>query len=222
MTANTSHAVRAQRLEPADSLDDFPTPPWAVRAFLEALFGKKTYPAKRVWEPAANRGYMVKALRERFGFVFASDILDYGAGYLVHDFVNDEPLFEPDWVITNPPFKVALDFVEQGLRISNEGVAVLVRTTWAEGITRYENLFRDRPPAVILQYVNRVPMVKGRYDPLASTATGYAWFVWLKDHDSMPFFTWINGHKADLYQEGDDLWEGYETHLSAWLNTLRG
>ncbi|MGH8525505.1 MAG: SAM-dependent methyltransferase, partial [Gammaproteobacteria bacterium] len=29
---NTSHAVMAQRLEPKDSFDDFPTPPWATRA----------------------------------------------------------------------------------------------------------------------------------------------------------------------------------------------
>jgi|tagenome__1003787_1003787.scaffolds.fasta_scaffold20922105_5 hypothetical protein len=29
---NTSHAVMAQRVEPKDSADDFPTPPWATRA----------------------------------------------------------------------------------------------------------------------------------------------------------------------------------------------
>lgn len=35
MTQNTSHAVMAQRVEAHDSLDDFPTPPWATRALLE-------------------------------------------------------------------------------------------------------------------------------------------------------------------------------------------
>jgi hypothetical protein len=29
---NTSHAVMAQRVEPKDSADDFPTPPWATQA----------------------------------------------------------------------------------------------------------------------------------------------------------------------------------------------
>ena len=32
---NTSHAVMAQRAELKNSLDDFPTPPWATRALLE-------------------------------------------------------------------------------------------------------------------------------------------------------------------------------------------
>jgi hypothetical protein len=34
---NTSHAVMAQRFEALDSLDDFPTPPWATRALCEKL-----------------------------------------------------------------------------------------------------------------------------------------------------------------------------------------
>jgi hypothetical protein len=35
---NTSHAVMAQRTEPKDSPDDFPTPPWATRALIEHIF----------------------------------------------------------------------------------------------------------------------------------------------------------------------------------------
>ena len=34
---NTSHAVMAQRSEAKDSLDDFPTPPWATRALFEHI-----------------------------------------------------------------------------------------------------------------------------------------------------------------------------------------
>lgn len=30
MSQNISHAVMAQRVEALDSLDDFPTPPWAT------------------------------------------------------------------------------------------------------------------------------------------------------------------------------------------------
>ena len=42
MSQNTSHAVMAQRTESPDSLDDFPTPPWATRAFVEHVLGGKT------------------------------------------------------------------------------------------------------------------------------------------------------------------------------------
>ena len=53
---------------------------------------------------------------------------------------------------------------------------MLVRTQWIEGVERYEKLFRDRPPAIHAPFVERVPMVKGRWDPDATTATSYAWF----------------------------------------------
>ena len=35
MKQNTSYAVMAQRAEAKDSLDDFPTPPWATRALID-------------------------------------------------------------------------------------------------------------------------------------------------------------------------------------------
>ena len=63
---------------------------------------------------------------------------------------------------------------EFALDLASEGVAMLVRTQWIEGIGRYEKLFRDRPPTIFAPFVERVPMVKGRWDPDASTATSYA------------------------------------------------
>ena len=38
---NTSHAVMAQRVEAKDSLDDFPTPPWATRALIEHVIERE-------------------------------------------------------------------------------------------------------------------------------------------------------------------------------------
>jgi len=35
---------------------------------------------------------------------------------------------------------------------------MLVRTTWIEGIGRYESIFRDRPPTLYAPFVERVPM----------------------------------------------------------------
>ena len=39
MSQNRSSAVMQQRSEPHDSLDDFPTPPWATRALCQHLQG---------------------------------------------------------------------------------------------------------------------------------------------------------------------------------------
>ena len=40
MTQNMSHAVMAQRTESHVSLDDFPPPPWAIRAFVKYFRGQ--------------------------------------------------------------------------------------------------------------------------------------------------------------------------------------
>lgn len=193
----------AQRHEPHDSLDDFPTPPWAARAFCEWLCPDAS---ATVWEPAANRGYMVRGLKDYFGTVWASDVHDYGAGFPVHDFLfPGEPLHRPQWIITNPPFRLAREFVERGLSVASGGVAVIVRSVWAEGAGRYESLFRDRPPAWVLQHVERVPMVRGRYDPRASTATGYSWFVWdvAGVWGAETRFGWIPPARVRLFRDQD-------------------
>jgi hypothetical protein len=196
MTQNRSTAVMQRRVEPHDSLDDFPTPPWATRAlceFLEEL--GYDLGAQSCREPAANRGHMVKPLFESFGHVMASDIHDYGAGFRVEDYLFglDEHFDRTDWTITNPPFRLAEQFIERALRLSRVGVAVIVRTSFLEGQERCEGLFRANPPAFVLQLSERCGMFKGRLMRLgtkfidadgeersASTATSYCWIIWLK------------------------------------------
>ena len=69
---NTSHAVMAQRKEAKDSLDDFPTPPWASRALVEHVIEQGGYTDRlTALEPACGVGHMSKVLREYFGEVDA-------------------------------------------------------------------------------------------------------------------------------------------------------
>lgn len=211
---NTSPAVMQQRREAHDSLDDFPTPPWATRAlFHHVLFPvfdgfdpPAIFSRKSVWEPACNRGYMVRPLEEFFGAVIASDVHNYGASYAVADFLMREQLTagDPivDWIITNPPFRLAEQFIERASQVAKDGFAVIVRTSFLEGVGRYNNLFRRNPPSIIAQFSERVPMVKGRYDPSASTATSYAWLVWI-DGEPETRFVWIPPCRRCLEWEGD-------------------
>src|SRR5829696_5031826 len=125
MKQNTSHAVMARRFEPAHSADDFPTPPWAARALFEHVLGDDG-PSRRMscLEPACGAGHMAEVLKEFVERVDASDAYDYGYGE-VRDF-----LLEPyragsyDWVITNPPFRLAQEFVIKGLEVARIGVAL--------------------------------------------------------------------------------------------------
>jgi len=182
MTQNVSSAVMSQRIEAHDSLDFFPTPPWATRALCEWIGeGAKEWTAL---EPACGAGDMARPLSEYFKSVEAFDVHDYGHGYPVRDFLfGDAP--KADWIITNPPFRLAAEFIGQGLRCARHGVAMLVRTAFLEGKERYRELFNPLPPAFVLQFTERVPMHKGKLTATGSTATAYCWIIW---HASGPGF----------------------------------
>jgi hypothetical protein len=122
---------------------------------------------------------MAKVLAEYFGDVRASDAYPYGYG-LVRDYL--EIPYEAnavDWIITNPPFRLAEEFVRRSLVVARRGVAILARTVFIESVGRYRSLFENTPPIRFAQFTERVPMVKGRLDRKASTVTGYAWLVWI-------------------------------------------
>lgn len=198
---NTSHAVMAQRTEARDSLDDFPTPPWATRALIEYVIGLDLKHLTCL-EPACGAGHMAKPLSEYFSSVDARDIISYDFGK-VEDFLASNLTERWDWIITNPPFRLAESFISHALTKAEIGVAFLVRTTFVESVGRYNRLFSVNPPNVFAQFVERVPMVKGRLDKSASTATGYCWLVWFKNSDDVSNLVWIPPCRKKLEYQTD-------------------
>lgn len=231
MTQNVSTAVMQRRHEPTDSLDDFPTPPWATRAVINEVLMKRgvTFADKVVWEPACNRGYMARPLAEYFGQVITSDIADYGwAGQqAVGDFLGSRftctergsrlAMRSPDWIFTNPPFNKAADFIHRALNVASEGVAIIVRGSFLEGGERYEELFSQAMPWMVAQHVERVPMNRGNYNPSNGTATAYTWLVWRRNwHEDYYLGTWVPKCR-DRYERTDDV--TYQTRTGIdWIS----
>lgn len=185
MTAPTSPAVMARRVEPRDSLDDFLTPPWAARALVEYGLYRDDMPPlslsqpedMTIWEPAANRGHLVRGL-DRFGRLHASDIYDYGVGYPVADFLMGDAV-NCDFIATNPPFNLGIEFLYRAMDVARFGCALFMRTSWIEGGER-DKAFNRFPPSLIAQFSGRVPLIKGYVSDKATTATAYAWFIFIK------------------------------------------
>jgi hypothetical protein len=145
---------------------------------------------------------MSKVLAEYFGEVTSRDVGDYGYG-AVQDYLMGDPSEQYDWVITNPPFKLGEQFISRALGMAREGAAFLVRTTFIESVGRYQRLFANTPPSVFAQFVERVPMVKGRLDQFASTATGYCWLVWEKGKKDKTTVVWIPPCRRQLERAND-------------------
>ena len=210
-TASGHTAVMARRVEPPDSLDFFCTPPWSTRALCEYVLSPSALRGCSAWEPAAGEGHMAEVLREYCASVHASDVHDYGKGYAVGSFVGrGADIAEyPDWcgadfIVTNPPFNLGVEFAIRAINEARRGVALLLRSNWMESRERYE-LFQHRPPHTVAVFAERVPMVKGRWDPDASTATSYAWFVWrLQDERPETRLMWIPPGQRKALERPDD------------------
>lgn len=217
-------AIKQRRAPTPDALDYFPTPPWVTRALCEWLARRgEPLDAYTVWEPACGEGHMARPLAEYFGEVRATDVHQYGANEIC-DFLALRayaPRLPVQWVITNPPFLVADQFITIAREVAQRGVAMLVRTAFLEGQERYRNLFSTHHrPSHILQMSERAAMLRGRLievgkpDPFnldddgkprtASSATSYCWLIWLPGAGNQPTqFDWLPPCRTALERAGD-------------------
>jgi hypothetical protein len=201
-------SVMQRRLEPADSLDYFPTPPWGTRALTQRVLPEIwQWPdlfAGLAVDPCCGEGHMAAVLAEDFDAVEAGDIHPYGYG-AVRDFLAWER-DSVDWWISNPPFNAAEEFILHGLTVARRGVAALVRTSFLEGRVRHSRLFSKRPPQIVAQFVERLPMHGKRWVIDGKSATSYCWMVWLRHvpHDWRHCrMMWIQPSRQSLTRADD-------------------
>lgn len=222
--ANRSTAVMQRRVEPHDSLDYFPTPPWATRAACEFLRSElgEDLAAQICWEPACGEMFMADPLAEYFRHVIATDIHRYNYRHAICDFlVEPAPADIPraDWIFTNPPFKLAQRFIDLARRRASRGVVMFVRGAFTEGDERYHALFSPQVrPAYVVSYCELVVLLKGRViragapDPWnldeagtpkpATSATAYTLIIWQPgQHDTR--HRWIPKSRLQLERDGD-------------------
>lgn len=184
--------------DPRAKLQYFPTPPWATRAFLAAA--GIDLRGKRVWEPFCGAGHMSAVFEEGGAEVHSSDIWPHGYGevgsFVGGDVAGDiarSPWSERcDWVISNPAFTLMVEAFERGLEVA-DNVALLCRLQWLETPERWALFGRHRFEVWV--HSDRVPMTEFAWDPSASTATCYAWFVLRADRPAQtPGRSDFDGH----------------------------
>lgn len=178
---NGHRATMASRLEAGDSLDYFPSPPWWGRSFTDVR-DRLNLPGETCEEPACGEGHLAHGLSDGFARVRATDIHDYGRGFEVRDFLTGRlPADRPDWIVTNPPFaEKTTAFIRRATERARVGAAMLLQLRLMEGVGRYE-LFRQCGLfAVAVLPRNGSGLRKGLWQPGLSTATTYAWFIFVR------------------------------------------
>lgn len=121
--------------------DYYATEPLAVELLLE----KEKF-CRRVLEPACGEGHISKVLKRHGYDVISSDVIDYGYGGVQNFFAIKN--WDGD-IITNPPYKLAKEFVQHALDIIPTGrrVAMFLKITFLESKSR-RSLFKQNPPAL--------------------------------------------------------------------------
>ena len=128
----------------------------------------------------------------------STDLIDRGYGKGGVNFFtsyNDKEKWGGD-IITNPPYKFALDFVKHSLDIIEDGnkVIMFLKLTFLEGIER-GIFFKENPPKEVLVFSKRVLCAKnGEFEKMiegGGSAVAYAWYVWEKGFKGKPTLEWI-------------------------------
>jgi hypothetical protein len=136
-----------------------------------------------IWEPAAGPGAIVRVLRDAGHMVVGSDIVDYGGLYFVRDFLTEIGMpAGVEAIVTNPPFKLAEEFVEHALRLCPR-VIMLLRLAFLESERRCA-ILEDRGLARVHVFGKRLPMMHrdGWQGRKANSGMAFAWFVWERGH----------------------------------------
>lgn len=118
--------------------DFYPTPPDVTVALMRFLNLPRT---TSVWEPATGEGDMAGVLQTYFETVYATDILD-GTDFL------KSSIDAADWIITNPPFSLAEDFIRRAAEIQKPFAMLLKSQYWHAA--KRAALFEEIPPSYIL------------------------------------------------------------------------
>lgn len=155
--------------------DFYPTPPDVTVALMRFLNLPRT---TSVWEPATGEGDMLQAIMAcGYGSSFGTDISE-GFDFLSPD-IFKRLLTGFDWIITNPPFSLAEDFIRRAAEIEKP-FAMLLKSQYWHAAKRAQ-LFREIPPSYILPLTWRPDFLfKERKDgDSGSPLMDVMWCVWL-------------------------------------------
>lgn len=178
-----SAIIGAQKNYERKPADFYPTPADVTVALMEHLRLPKGTVA---WEPACGEGHMSRVLEHYLGDdrVWSSDLrTDNVYGEKEIDFLTCPVNTEIDWIITNPPFKLAHLFISRALAIA-PNAAFLLKSQYWHAKSRLK-LFRDHPPAELLPLTWRPAFLereRGR-SPLMDVM----WVVWKRGENSSVF-----------------------------------
>ena len=171
--------------------DFYETPYTLTRKFLDVEDFDKSL---SVCEPACGGGAITRVLKE-----YWED--DKVTAY------DKETNFlwetgEYEYVITNPPFSIAFEFIQRAKLVAKSKFAFLLPLSYLHGKKRFDEIYSDRSYGLEKVYVfTRYPMLGEALREDGKYNTGmmvYAWYVWTNGYSGLPTIDWLDNNEDVL------------------------
>ena len=149
-----------------------------------------------VCEPACGAGAISNILKKHWNNVIAYDVekdflLEYG---------------NYDYIITNPPFSIAYEFVQRAKRVATKKFAFLLPLSYLHGKKRYDDIYMDKTYGLKKVYVfTRYPMLGETLRDDGKYNTGmmvYAWYIFENHFSGSPTIDWLDNN-GDVLSKKD-------------------
>jgi len=184
MSNTNRYATRNNNFD--ENKDFYPTPELCTKQLLEI---------EKFWdiilEPACWDWSMSKILEKAWYKVNSCDLIDRWYWIPNIDFLTTDFKLNSYDIITNPPYKLAEQFLEKSIKISKNKVAYFMRLSFLESKWRYK-LFKKHPPKIIYVLSYRPKIYKDWIVTKNTWMVAYCWIIWDKSYNWPTLLDWIN------------------------------
>lgn len=138
-----------------------------------------------ILEPSAGNGNFLKIIRERESNKHHitscelrqeeyNNLITYSDDVCIGDFLTYKPNRKFKTIIGNPPYSIAMEFINKCFEIAGQDteIIMLLRTAFLESKKRYD--FWQKHPLNGLYTCSQRPSFTGK----GTDATSYSWFIW--------------------------------------------
>ena len=180
--------------------DFYATPTMAVQKLIDSFGSVLKIDNATIFDPCVGKGHILKPFRDQKYNVAGTDLIsrtdlwdshiEYQGG---QDFLSRMESLRGCNIVTNPPYKICLDFAKKGIELidDNRYMCMLLKIQFLETKARYE-FFKKFPPKYIYVFVNRIGCIPGgESDINKPSAICYAWYIWQKGYTGDPMVRWI-------------------------------
>lgn len=180
--------------------DYYATNPKAV----EMLLREYEFNGNKMLEPCVGAGHIADAVKSFYGYddveITGVDLVDRGCpNTIVANFLEWDNGEKYDFIISNPPYSLAQEFIKHGLDLlkDNGQMAMFLKIQFLEGQKR-KFFFQDNPPRYIFVFRKRMAVWNDgqQFDPKTgkdwATTMCHAWFIWEKGYTGRPEIGWLD------------------------------